>query len=66
MKIKCFGCDAEIEAENLEALADAFVKHGRGNHSWQYPESAVRTYACNYAEAVVRLAGDTVRKKRDW
>jgi GNAT superfamily N-acetyltransferase len=63
MKIKCFGCDAEIEAENLEALADAFVKHGRGNHSWQYPESAVRTYACNYAEAVVRLAGDTVRKK---
>lgn len=63
MKVKCFGCDDEIEAEDLEALADAFVKHSRGYHSWQYPESALRAYACNYAEALVRLTGDTVRKK---
>jgi GNAT superfamily N-acetyltransferase len=63
MKVKCFDCDEVIEAESLEALADVFVTHGHRNHSWEYPETAVRTYACNYADAVERLTGDTVRRE---
>ncbi|MFW9888940.1 MAG: GNAT family N-acetyltransferase [Candidatus Thorarchaeota archaeon] len=63
MKVKCFDCDVVIEAESLEALADVFVAHGFKNHSWKYPERAVRNYARNYAEAVERLTGDTVRKE---
>ncbi|MFW9770103.1 MAG: GNAT family N-acetyltransferase [Candidatus Thorarchaeota archaeon] len=63
MKVKCFGCDEVIKAEDLEALADAFVSHGQNNHSWEYPEEAVRNYARNYAEAVERLTGETVRKE---
>ncbi|MFX1483803.1 MAG: GNAT family N-acetyltransferase [Promethearchaeota archaeon] len=63
MKVKCFECDEVIEAESLEALADVFVAHGHKDHSWEYPDEAVRNYACNYAEAVERLTGDTVRKE---
>ena len=28
MKVKCFGCDALIEADTADAVADAFVAHG--------------------------------------
>jgi GNAT superfamily N-acetyltransferase len=61
MKAKCFECGVTIQADHLDAIADAFVTHGQANHSWPYPEEAVRNYACNYAEAVERLTGDTER-----
>lgn len=62
MKVKCFDCDQMIEAESLDVLASTFVTHGREQHSWKYPEVAIRNYARNYAEAVERLTGGTVRK----
>jgi GNAT superfamily N-acetyltransferase len=63
VKVKCFNCDEVIKVEGLEVLADVFVAHGHKNHSWEYPEKAIRDYARNYAEAVERLTGDTVRKE---
>jgi hypothetical protein len=63
MKVKCFDCDEVIEAESLEVLKDVFAAHGQRNHSWEYPEEAIRNYACNYAEAIERLTGDTARKE---
>jgi GNAT superfamily N-acetyltransferase len=61
VKVKCFGCDALIDAESVVAVADAFVAHGRQIHNWSYPEEALRNYACNYAEATERLTGSTER-----
>jgi GNAT superfamily N-acetyltransferase len=61
MKAKCFGCAVVIEASDLDKIADAFVAHGKTSHTWDYPEEAVRNYACNYAEAVERLTGSTER-----
>jgi GNAT superfamily N-acetyltransferase len=61
VKIRCFGCDAVIEAEDVEAVADAFVAHGQEAHTWAYPERAIRNYARNYAEATERLTGSTER-----
>ena len=61
MKVKCFGCDALIEADDSDAVADAFVVHGQESHTWSYPEEAVRNYARNYAEAIERLTGGTER-----
>ena len=61
MKVKCFACDALIEARDSDAVADAFVAHGKENHTWSYPEEAIRNYARNYVEAVERLTGDTER-----
>ena len=61
MKIKCFACDALIEADDTEAAARSFLAHGRENHTWSYPEEAIRNYARNYAEATERLSGDTER-----
>ena len=61
MKVRCFGCDALIEAHDADAVADAFVAHGRENHTWSYPEEAIRNYARNYAEATERLTGGTER-----
>lgn len=60
MKIKCFECEASIEAHDIDALEEAFLAHGQG-HDWQYPETAIRNYARNYAEAVERLTGGTER-----
>jgi hypothetical protein len=34
VKVKCFGCDALIEADDSDAVADAFVAHGQ-RHLWQ-------------------------------
>ena len=45
VKVKCFGCDAVIEADDAAAVADAFVAHGRQSHTWAYPEEAIRNYA---------------------
>jgi GNAT superfamily N-acetyltransferase len=61
VKVKCFGCDALLDADDSAAAADAFVAHGRERHTWSYPEEAIRNYACNYAEATERLTGDTER-----
>jgi GNAT superfamily N-acetyltransferase len=62
MHTTCFACDARIEGPDLASVADAFVAHGREVHAWNYPERAVRNYACNYAEANERLSTDTRRR----
>jgi GNAT superfamily N-acetyltransferase len=61
VKVKCFGCDAVIEADNSDSVADAFVAHGKESHTWPYPEEALRNYARNYAEALERFTGGTER-----
>jgi GNAT superfamily N-acetyltransferase len=61
VRVKCFGCPVWIEADNAEAVADAFVAHGRQSHTWTTPEEALRNYARNYVEAVERVSGDTAR-----
>jgi GNAT superfamily N-acetyltransferase len=61
VRVKCFGCDARIEAADSDAVADAFVAHGQESHRWSYPEDAIRNYARNYAEAIERLTGETSR-----
>jgi GNAT superfamily N-acetyltransferase len=61
VKVKCFACDAVIEASDSDAIADAFVVHGLESHTWSYPEEAIRNYARNYAEATERLTGGTER-----
>ena len=61
MKVKCFGCDALIEADAADAVADAFVAHAQQSHTWSYPEEAIRDYARNYVEATERLTGGTER-----
>jgi GNAT superfamily N-acetyltransferase len=61
LKVKCFACAVLVEAGDADALADAFVAHGRESHTWSYPESAIRNYACNYGEATERLTGATER-----
>ena len=61
MKVKCFGCDALIVADDADAAAAAFMAHGQESHTWSYPEEAIRNYARNYAEATERLTGGTER-----
>ena len=61
MRVRCFGCDATIEAEGADDAVDAFVVHGQEKHTWQYPGEAIRNYARNYAEASERLTGGTER-----
>jgi GNAT superfamily N-acetyltransferase len=61
VKVKCFGCDALIEADDADAIVDAFVAHGQDRHTWSYPDEAIRNYARNYAEATERLTVDTER-----
>ena len=62
MKIQCFGCAVEIEAEDADAVADRFLAHARQSHTWPYPDEAIQTYARNYGEATERLSGDTERR----
>jgi GNAT superfamily N-acetyltransferase len=50
-----------MEADDVDAVARAFVAHGRETHAWSYPEEAIRNYARNYAEATERLTGGTER-----
>jgi GNAT superfamily N-acetyltransferase len=61
VKVKCFECAELIEGHDSDAVADAFVAHGRERHTWSYPEEAIRNYARNYAEAIGRLTGGTER-----
>ena len=61
MNVKCFECGAMVDGDDSDAVADAFVAHGRESHTWSYPEEAIRNYARNYAEATERLTGSTER-----
>jgi GNAT superfamily N-acetyltransferase len=61
MKAKCFECDAIVEGGDPDAVAAAFVAHGRASHTWSYPEEDIRIYARNFAEAAERLTGDVER-----
>jgi GNAT superfamily N-acetyltransferase len=61
VKVKCFECDALIEADDSYAVARAFVAHGQERHTWSYPEEAIRNYARNYGEATERLTEGTER-----
>jgi GNAT superfamily N-acetyltransferase len=61
MWMECFGGDVRIEGDDVEIIADKFVAHANESHNWPYPEEALRNYARNYAEATVRLTGDTER-----
>ncbi len=61
MQAKCFECEALIEGEDLSAVSEAFVAHGREEHAWTYPEESIRNHARNYAEATERLTGATER-----
>jgi GNAT superfamily N-acetyltransferase len=61
VKVKCFGCDEVLEGDNSDHIVDAFVAHGQKNHTWLYPEEAIRNYARNYADATERLTADTER-----
>jgi len=61
MKVKCFECGAQLDADTADAAVSAFVAHARDSHTWTYPDEAIRNYARNYAEATERLTGDTER-----
>jgi GNAT superfamily N-acetyltransferase len=61
VKMKCFECAAELEADTADAVVAAFVAHGKEKHTWSYPEEALRNYARNFAEATERLTGGTQR-----
>lgn len=59
--MECFAGDVRVEGDTADVVADRFVNHARESHDWPYPEEALRNYARNYAEANVRLTGDTLR-----
>jgi ribosomal protein S18 acetylase RimI-like enzyme len=61
VQVKCFGCNAVLEAATVEAASDAFFTHAKSDHTWPYPEHALRIYAANYAEAGERISPDTER-----
>src|SRR5262249_5430708 len=61
VQVKCFGCAELVEADDADAVTDAFVAHGRARRAWSHPEEAIRNYARNYAEAADRLTGATDR-----
>jgi len=61
MWMECFAGDARIEGDNVDAVADRFVAHATESHDWPYREEALRNFARNFAEATVRLTGDTQR-----
>jgi len=61
VSMRCFECDAVIESDDSEHIADRFVAHAAQNHEWSYPEEALRTHARNYVEATGRLTGATER-----
>lgn len=65
MQVKCFDCETILDAATAEAAADAFVAHARAQHTWTYPEEALRTYAANYAEAGERIAGAATERLAD-
>ncbi len=61
MKVKCFECDAQLDADTAHEAVEAFLTHAGESHTWTYPDAAIRNYARNYAEATERLTGGTER-----
>lgn len=61
MIVKCFNCDALIEAPDTDAVVAAFLTHGYTAHSWSHPEEALRNYAHNYIEAIERVNKNSER-----
>ena len=61
MNVQCFECAAVIEADDSDAVVQAFVAHAREKHAWSYAAEAIRNYARNNAEATERLTGGTER-----
>jgi len=61
MHARCFGCGTSIEGDDVDAIVEGFLAHGRAKHTWSAPEAALRNYARNYAEATERLTGSTER-----
>lgn len=61
MWMQCFAGDTKLEGDDAETIADRFIAHAKESHDWPYPEEALRNYARNYAEATVRLTGNTER-----
>jgi hypothetical protein len=59
--MECFAGDTRIEGDDAGNVADLFVAHARESHEWPYSDQVLRNYAENYAEANVRLTGDTER-----
>ena len=43
MKVKCFGCDASIEADGADEVVDAFVAHGRERQPGRIPRRRSET-----------------------
>lgn len=61
IEIECFGCDDEIQADDVDQVVEKFVAHGREDHDWSYPEEAIRNFARNFAEATQRFIGPVER-----
>ena len=61
MNVKCFECEAMLTADDVDGAVQAFVRHGREQHTWSYPQEALQNYARNYAEATERLSDETDR-----
>jgi GNAT superfamily N-acetyltransferase len=61
VRVKCFACETFVEASDSDAIVRAFIAHGQEQHTWSYPEQAIRNYALNCAEATERLSTDTER-----
>lgn len=56
IRVGCFACEIEIEADDVDTVVERFVAHGRDDHDWSYPDEAIRNFARNYAEATDRLS----------
>ena len=57
MTLDCFECGATVEADDEDALGEAFLGHARSTHEWPYGDQDIR----NYAEATQRLTGPAER-----
>jgi GNAT superfamily N-acetyltransferase len=61
MRVKCFGCETVVEGVDAGSIADRFVAHAGEDHEWSYPETGLRNYARNVAEAESRVGAETER-----
>ena len=61
MKSGCFACDVVVEADDAEAIGDAFLAHAADAHDWDYPEAAPGTLGP--APAPGRACGGATRRR---
>lgn len=61
MWVECFEQDARFDGDELEPLVDEFLAHVRATHEVGYPDSELRLWARNFAEASVREDGPVDR-----